>query len=217
MAHWSTLPASTRLSSPWRHRCFYRGLALVVTLGTPVSKLPEAFRVFGYRGFLRHGSGGVSMAIVVLLLALPLLFKKCVGVGYIMTLGSNPLALRRSGVRLGLWLDQRLCADGLSFSPGGDDHHGTAQFRGAQRRAEYGDGCHHCRHYGWYAAAWRPGRADWDDGGGAALLSSIRNGLTLLRISSYYQQLITSGVILLVPLSRRSCGIADSGYKKNPA
>ena len=28
------------------------------------------------------------------------------------------------------------------------------------------------------------------------LLSSIRNGLTLLRISSYYQQLIT-GVILL--------------------
>lgn len=45
---------------------------------------------------------GVSMAIVVLLLALPLLYKMRWG-HYIMTLGSNPIALRRSGVRLGPW------------------------------------------------------------------------------------------------------------------
>ena len=79
----------------------YRGLALVVTLGTPVSKLPEAFRVFGYGDFCGM-ERGVSMAIVVLLLALPLLYKMRWG-HYIMTLGSNPMALRRSGVRLGPW------------------------------------------------------------------------------------------------------------------
>lgn len=171
----------------------YRGLALVVTLGTPVSKLPEAFRVFGYGDF-GGMERGVSMAIVVLLLALPLLYKMRWG-HYIMTLGSNPLALRRSGVRLGPWRISAFALMGFLSALAGMII--TARLNSAEPNAGLNMEMD-------AITAVIMGGTPLHGGQGALigttvavlLLSSIRNGLTLLRISSYYQQLIT-GVILL--------------------
>ena len=167
--------------------------ALVVTLGTPVSKLPEAFRVFGYGDFCGM-ERGVSMAIVVLLLALPLLYKMRWG-HYIMTLGSNPLALRRSGVRLGPWRISAFALMGFLSALAGMII--TARLNSAEPNAGLNMEMD-------AITAVIMGGTPLHGGQGALigttvavlLLSSIRNGLTLLRISSYYQQLIT-GVILL--------------------
>ena len=79
----------------------YRGLALIVTRGTPVSKLPAAYRAFG-GGDIFQVESGVYMALLVLLLSIPLLYKMRWG-HYITTLGGNPVALRRCGVRTGAW------------------------------------------------------------------------------------------------------------------
>ena len=149
----------------------YRGLALVVTLGTPVSKLPEAFRVFGYGDFCGM-ERGVSMA-----------------------LGSNPLALRRSGVRLGPWRISAFALMGFLSALAGMII--TARLNSAEPNAGLNMEMD-------AITAVIMGGTPLHGGQGALigttvavlLLSSIRNGLTLLRISSYYQQLIT-GVILL--------------------
>ena len=79
----------------------YRGLALIVTRGTPVSKLPAAYRAFG-GGDIFQVESGVYMALLVLFLSIPLLYKMRWG-HYITTLGGNPVALRRCGVRTGAW------------------------------------------------------------------------------------------------------------------
>ena len=76
----------------------YRGLALIVTRGTPVSKMPAAFRTFGC-GDILHIESGVYMALAALLIAFPLLYKMRWG-HYITTLGGNPQALRRCGATL---------------------------------------------------------------------------------------------------------------------
>lgn len=52
----------------------YRGLGLIVTRGTPVSKMPAAFRTFGC-GDILHIESGVYMALAALLIAFPLLYK----------------------------------------------------------------------------------------------------------------------------------------------
>lgn len=171
----------------------YRGLALVVTLGTPVSKLPEAFRVFGYGDFCGM-ERGVSMAIVVLLLALPLLYKMRWG-HYIMTLGSNPMALRRSGVRLGPWRISAFALMGFLSALAGMII--TARLNSAEPNAGLNMEMDAITAVIMGGTPLHGGQAALIGTTVAVLLlSSIRNGLTLLRVSSYYQQLIT-GVILL--------------------
>ena len=171
----------------------YRGLALVVTLGTPVSKLPEAFRVFGYGDFCGM-ERGVSMAIVVLLLALPLLYKMRWG-HYIMTLGSNPMALRRSGVRLEPWRISAFALMGFLSALAGMII--TARLNSAEPNAGLNMEMDAITAVIMGGTPLHGGQAALIGTTVAVLLlSSIRNGLTLLRVSSYYQQLIT-GVILL--------------------
>ena len=65
----------------------YRGLALIVTRGTPVSKLPAAYRAFG-GGDIFQVESGVYMALLVLLLSSRSLYKMRWG-HYITTLGGN--------------------------------------------------------------------------------------------------------------------------------
>lgn len=109
----------------------YRGLALVVTLGTPGEQAAGGVPRFWLRGFWRHGAGckhgnrGTAAGVAAAL-------QNALGSLYHDT---GQQSAGAAAQRCAAWTvaDQRLCTDGLSFSPGGDDHHGTAQFRGAQR------------------------------------------------------------------------------------
>ena len=75
----------------------YRGLSLILTRGTPITKFPDAFRTFGY-GDIFGMESGVTMALILLVLAFPLMYRMRCG-HYIQSLGSNPEALKRCGVK----------------------------------------------------------------------------------------------------------------------
>ena len=157
----------------------YRGLALIVTRGTPVSKLPAAYRSFG-GGDIFQVESGVYMALLVLLLSIPLLYKMRWG-HYITTLGGNPAALRRCGVRTGAWRISTFAVMGFLAALAGiinmEMDAITAVILGGTPL-----------HGGSAALA---GTAV-----AVLLLGTIRNGLTLMSVSSYYQQFITGAILL---------------------
>lgn len=171
----------------------YRGLALIVTRGTPVSKLPAAYRVFG-SGDLFQIEHGVYMALFILLLSAPFLYKMRWG-HYITTLGGNPLALRRCGVRTGVWRISTYAAMGFLAALAGMII--SARLNSAEPNAGLN------MEMDAITAVIMGGTPL--HGGSAALagtavavllLGTIRNGLTLMSVSSYYQQFITGAILL---------------------
>ena len=72
-------------------------------------------------------------------------------------------------------------------------HHRNSppQFRRSQRRPKYGNGCDMRRDYGRNSAPWRLGTVV-----AVFLLGLIRNGLTIMSVSSYYQQFVTGAILL---------------------
>lgn len=171
----------------------YRGLALIVTRGTPVSKLPAAYRVFG-GGDIFQVESGVYMALLVLLLSIPLLYKMRWG-HYITTLGGNPVALRRCGVRTGVWRISTFAVMGFLAALAGIII--SARLNSAEPNAGLN------MEMDAITAVILGGTPL--HGGSAALagtavavllLGTIRNGLTLMSVSSYYQQFITGAILL---------------------
>lgn len=172
----------------------YRGLALILTLGTPISRFPDAFRSFGYGDILGMESG-VWMAAIILIIAFPLMYRMRWG-HYLTALGSNSEALSRSGVRTVFYrvgsfvmmgVLAALCAVII-----------TARLNSAEPNAGLS------MEMDAIAAVIMGGTPL--NGGTASvagtavaviLLGLIRNGLTLMSISSYYQQFIT-GILLLL-------------------
>ena len=171
----------------------YRGLALIVTRGTPASKLPAAYRAFG-GGDIFQVESGVYMALLVLLLSIPLLYKMRWG-HYITTLGGNPVALRRCGVRTGAWRISTFAVMGFLAALAGIII--SARLNSAEPNAGLN------MEMDAITAVILGGTPL--HGGSAALagtavavllLGTIRNGLTLMSVSSYYQQFITGAILL---------------------
>lgn len=176
----------------------YRGLALIITLGIPISKLPAAYRTFGC-GDIFQMESGVYMALLVLLISFPLLYRMRWG-HYITTLGGNPLALRRCGVRTGFWRVSTFAVMGFLASLAGIII--SARLNSAEPNAGLN------MEMDAITAVIMGGTPL--HGGSAALagtavavllLGEIRNGLTLMSVSSQYQQFITGAILLCAVIS----------------
>ena len=172
----------------------YRGLSLIITGGTPITKLPKAFRNFGY-GDIFGMEAGVTMAFIVILLMIPLFY--CMRWGsYLRTMGGNPEALRRSGVRVAVYRVSSFALMGLLSAVVGIII--TARLNSAEPNAglnmEMDAIC-----------AVIMGGTSLHGGDGSLtgtviavfLMGLIRNGLTIMSVSPYYQQFITGAILLL--------------------
>ena len=134
------------------------------------------------------------MALLVLLLSIPLLYKMRWG-HYITTLGGNPVALRRCGVRTGAWRISTFAVMGFLAALAGIII--SARLNSAEPNAGLN------MEMDAITAVILGGTPL--HGGSAALagtavavllLGTIRNGLTLMSVSSYYQQFITGAILL---------------------
>lgn len=171
----------------------YRGLSLIATQGIPITKLPQGFRSFGYGDILGMESG-VSMAFAVILLLIPLFYHMRWG-NYVTALGGNPEALRRSGVAAGRYRVSVFVLMGTLSALAGIII--TARLNSAEANAgldmEMDAIC----------AVIMGGTALHGGSGNLLgtviavfLLGLIRNGLTIMSVSSYYQQFITGAMLL---------------------
>mgnify|MGYP002578537679 CR=1 FL=1 len=133
-------------------------------------------------------------ALLVLLLSIPLLYKMRWG-HYITTLGGNPVALRRCGVRTGAWRISTFAVMGFLAALAGIII--SARLNSAEPNAGLN------MEMDAITAVILGGTPL--HGGSAALagtavavllLGTIRNGLTLMSVSSYYQQFITGAILL---------------------
>lgn len=175
----------------------YRGLALILTKGTPITKLPIDFLYWG-RSDVDKLNPPLLMALVLFLFAIPLMHRTKFGT-YIMSLGGNAEALRRQGVNtdmcrvsahvlmgiyaaiVGLIVTARLNTAEANAGLNMEIDAITAAIMGGTPLSGGKISL-----YGTFVSI--------------LLLGVIRNGLTILAVSSYYQQFII-GVLLLVAVT----------------
>ncbi|MEA5059836.1 MAG: ABC transporter permease [Candidatus Pelethousia sp.] len=171
----------------------YRGLSLIVTQGIPITKLPQAFRDIGCGDFLGMESG-VTFAFAVVFLLIPLFYHMRWG-HYIMSLGGNPESLQRSGVPIGRYRISAFAYMGMLAALSGIIV--TARLNSAEANAGLG------MEMDAICAVIMGGTALHGGNGNLLgtviavfLLGLIRNGLTIMSVSSYYQQFITGAMLL---------------------
>lgn len=171
----------------------YRGLSLILTQGTPITKLPEGFRAFGC-GDIWGMESGVIMAALAVLLLFPLFYHMKWG-NYLTGLGGNPEALKRSGVPMGFYRITAFSAMGLLASLAGIII--TARLNSAETNAGLNMEMDAICAVIMGGTALRGGKGNLPGTIVAVLLlGMIRNGLTLLSVSPYYQQFITGAILL---------------------
>lgn len=171
----------------------YRGLSLIVTRGTPITKLPAAFRALGC-GDIFGMESGVTAAAIVVLLMIPLFYKMRWG-SYIASLGGNPEALRRCGVATGRYRISVFALSGFLAALTGIIV--TARLNSAEANAGLN------MEMDAICAVIMGGTALHGGSGSLPgtviavfLMGMIRNGLTVLSVSSYYQQFLTGAMLL---------------------
>ncbi len=173
-----------------------RGIALILTNGIPIYGFPLNFTWWG-SGHVGPVNPPILMAVLFGLLAAVILTRTKLGY-YTLALGGNEEALRRSGVAHKTYKTIVYTISGLTAAIGGLVI--TARLNTAEPLA------------GWMLeldaiAAVVLGGTDMKGGRGSItgtvmaciLLGVLRNGLTILNIPSYYQQL-TIGLIILVAI-----------------
>lgn len=172
----------------------YRGLSLIITKGNPITRLPQAFRTFGY-GDVFGMEAGVTMAVLAILIIAPLFYRTRWGV-YLTGLGGNPEAVRRCGISPWKYRISVFAVAGLLAAVAGLII--TARLNSAETNAGLN------MEMDAICAVILGGTPLYGGRGSIAgtvvavfLLGMIRNGLTLLSVSPYYQTFIT-GAILLV-------------------
>lgn len=184
----------------------YRGLSLILTGGIPITKLPQVFRQIGCGNILGMESG-VTMAFVITLLVIPLFYFMRWG-SFLRTMGSNPEALRRTGVRVSLYRISSYALMGTFAAVVGVII--TARLNSAEPNAGMS------MEMDAICAVIMGGTSLHGGDGSLAgtviavfLMGLIRNGLTVMSVSPYYQQFITGGILLVAVVaaelrSRRS-------------
>lgn len=184
----------------------YRGLSLILTGGIPITKLPQTFRQIGC-GDIFGMESGVTMAFVITLLVIPLFYFMRWG-SYLRTMGSNPEALRRTGVRVSLYRISSYALMGAFAAVVGVII--TARLNSAEPNAGMS------MEMDAICAVIMGGTSLHGGDGSLAgtviavfLMGLIRNGLTVMSVSPYYQQFITGGILLVAVVaaelrSRRS-------------
>lgn len=173
-----------------------RGVALILTKGIPIYGFPETFTWWG-SGHIGPVNPPILMALLLAMLAALVLNRTKLGY-YTLALGGNEEALRRSGVAHKTYKTIVYIISGFVAAIGGLVV--TARLNTAEPLA------------GWMLeldaiAAVVLGGTDMKGGRGSItgtvmaclLLGMLRNGLTILNIPSYYQQL-TIGLIILVAI-----------------
>ena len=171
----------------------YRGLSLILTRGTPITKLPAAFRALGC-GDVFGMESGVTAAIVVVVLMIPLFYHMRWG-SYVASLGGNEEALRRCGVAAGRYRVSVFLLSGVLAALAGIIV--TARLNSAEPNAGLN------MEMEAICAVIMGGTARLGGSGSlfgtvvaVFLMGMIRNGLTVLSVSSYYQQFVTGAMLL---------------------
>lgn len=188
-----------------------RGIALILTKGIPIYGFPKTFTWWG-SGHIGPVNPPILMALLLALLAALLLNRTKLGY-YTLALGGNEEALRRSGVAHKTYKTIIYTISGLTAAIGGLVI--TARLNTAEPLA------------GWMLeldaiAAVVLGGTDMKGGRGSItgtvmaclLLGMLRNGLTILNIPSYYQQL-TIGLIILVAIIISELRLRNAPGHKN--
>lgn len=172
----------------------YRGLALILTKGSPITKFPASFLYWG-RSDVEKLNPPLVMAILLFAIAIPLMYRTKFGI-YITGLGGNLEALRRQGVNtsacrisahvlmgvyaavVGLIVTARLNTAEANAGLNMEIDAITAAIMGGTPLSGGKISL-----YGTFISI--------------LLLGVIRNGLTILAVNSYYQQFIVGGLLLV--------------------
>ncbi|MDO4540673.1 MAG: ABC transporter permease [Syntrophomonadaceae bacterium] len=172
----------------------YRGLALILTSGLPIYNFPASFKFWG--------SGNINslnppiIIMVVLVIAAAILLRRSKWGQYALALGGNGEALRRLGVKVGFYRVSVYAFAGLMAGLVGLIV--TARVGTAEPNAGLSMELDAITAVIMGGTLLTGGKASV---GGTViaclLLALIRNGLTLLSVSSYYQQFII-GTLLLI-------------------
>ena len=176
----------------------YRGLSLILTRGTPITKFPDAFRTFGY-GDIFGMESGVTMALILLVLAFPLMYRMRCG-HYIQSLGSNPEALKRCGVKTAPYRIGCFAAMGMLAALAGVII--TARLNSAEPNAGLDMEMDAITAVIMGGTPLSGGTASlFGTAVAVFLLGLIRNGLTLLSVPSFYQQFTTGALLLFAVIT----------------
>lgn len=176
----------------------FRGCALIVTRGQSVSLLPDAFRTFG-QGDILGVESGVYMAALVAVVVFVVMFKTKPGV-YITGLGGNADTLKKCGVNT---FNYRV----LSFATMGflaalAAIIVTARLNSAENTVGVGFEMDAICAVIMGGTPMRGGKGSLSGTLVAVLLLGlIRNGITLLSISPYYQTFITGAILLIAVIT----------------
>lgn len=172
----------------------YRGLSLIATQGIPITKLPQAFRDFGC-GDIFGMESGVAMALMAVIALIPIFYFMRWG-SYVMSLGSNPEALKRSGVKIWKYRVSAFALMGLLSSVAGVIV--TARLNSAEANAGLNMEMEAICAVIMGGTALHGGKGSLPGTVIAViLLGLIRNGLTVMSVSSYYQQFVTGALLLI--------------------
>jgi ribose transport system permease protein len=181
----------------------FRGLALQVTAGAPIydlTKIQPDFDIFGTRNF-----GGVPSPVIitVIVFAISYLLLRYTRLGlYSYAIGGNEQATRFSGVNIDRYLLAVYTLMGLAAGIAGVMM--TSRLNSSQPNVAVG------AELDAIAAVVIGGTSLFGGEGtivgtiiGALLMAVIRNGLTLMHISAFYQQIVIGAVIVLAVLIDR--------------
>lgn len=180
-----------------------RGLALIYTGGYPISGLPDGFSFLG-RGEIFGLQSPIFVMLVVYLLAYVLLNKTPIG-RYIYAIGGNEEAARLSGVRVSRYKVMVYTLSGLTAALAGIVL--TSRLMSGQPNSGIGF------ELDAIAAVVLGGTAIAGGRGaiigtlvGAMMLGVLNNGLNLMGVSPYVQNVIKGGIILLAIYIGRTRG-----------
>lgn len=179
----------------------FRGLTLVYTEGKPITGLPENFSMMGKGFFL-----DIPMPIIWMLIAFVILLivlKQTTFGRHVYALGSNEEATRLSGIsitKVKVWV---YTISGLLASLSGIIL--TSRLNSAQATAGMSYELDAIAAVVLGGTSLSGGKG-WIVGTliGAMIIGVLDNGLNLLNVSSFYQQVVKGGVILIAVLLDRS-------------
>jgi ribose transport system permease protein len=179
----------------------FRGLTLIYTNGLPISGLPKSFRFLG-SGYVGPVPAPIVCVIVVFGIGYILLNRTRLG-RYIYAMGSNEQATRLTGVKVDLYRTVTYIISGVSASLAGIVLTGRINSAHPQAGIGYELEAIAATVIGGTSLAGGEGQL-YGTLIGALLIGIIRNGLNLLHVSAYYQEVTVGIVIVLAVLFDRS-------------